>query len=228
MTVGAALTLLGQVLYAVLRPVPFQPEFDASGLVGSGTPAQRWIVLGDSTTTAPGVEGPDDIWVRQLASRFDVPIEIVSLAVGGSRARDIVRDQLDPALSTRADIAFVSVGANDVLKGVSLAEFTANLDEIVRRLTRVHDLVVLSGVGDLATIPRLHRPLSDVVRRRGRVFDRVSAAVAERYGAAKVDNWATAPHFRQPGMFSADMLHPTPAGHTVWADAVEATITLRA
>lgn len=224
LTAGVGFTLVGQILYAVLRPVPYQPEFDASGLVGSGEATQRWLVLGDSTTTAPGVGGPDDIWVRQLAARFDFPVEIVSLAVGGSRARDVVREQLDRAVATRADIAFVSVGANDVLKGVSLADFTAHLDEIVRRLTEVHDMVVVSGVGDLATIPRLRRPLSDAVRRRGRVFDRVSAAIAERYGAAKVDNWATAARFREPGMFSPDLFHPTPAGHTIWADAVEAVI----
>ncbi len=221
--------IVAQVVAAVARPVPHQEEYDASGLVGSGTERWRWVVVGDSTTTGPGVTSPQDIWVRQLADRFcsDRCIEVASFAVGGSRARDVVAHQLEAATAEPADIAFVSVGANDVLKGVSMADYAHHLEVIVARLTEIHRLVVLSGVGDLSTIPRLQRPLSDMVARRGRRFDAISGQVARRHGAIKVDQWAlTAPRFRDtPGVFSADMFHPTPVGHMIWADAVETTIT---
>lgn len=224
---GAAAVAV-QVLAAVARPVPHQEEFDASGLVGSGQERWRWVVVGDSTTTGPGVSSADEIWVRQLAGRFCVGrcIEVASYAMGGSRAKDVVAHQLEAATAEPADIAFVSVGANDVLKGVSAADYAHHLEVIVSRLAAVHRLVVLSGVGDLATIPRLQRPLSDLVARRGRRFDAISGQVARRHGALKVDQWTlTAPGFRAtPGVFSADLLHPTPIGHTIWADAAEATI----
>jgi lysophospholipase L1-like esterase len=175
------------------------------------------------------VTSAGDIWVRQLADRFcsERCIEVSSFAIGGSRARDVVAHQLDAATAEPADIAFVSVGANDVLKGVSAADYAHHLEVIVARLTAVHGLVVLSGVGDLSTIPRLRRPLSDLVARRGRRFDAISSQVARRHGAIKVDQWTlTAPRVRDtPGVFSADLFHPNPLGHTIWADAVETTIT---
>ena len=224
---GAA-TVAIQVLAAVARPVPRQEQFDASGLVGSGQERWRWVVVGDSTTTGPGLTSAEQIWVRQLAARFCVGrcIEVASYAIGGSRARDVVAHQLEAATEEPADIAFVSVGANDVLKGVSAADYAHHLEVIVSRLAAVHRMVVLSGVGDLATIPRLRRPLSDLVARRGRRFDAITSQVAQRHGVLKVDQWTlTAPGFRAtPGVFSADLFHPTPIGHTIWADAAEATI----
>jgi lysophospholipase L1-like esterase len=220
--------LVVQAAVAVLRPVPRQEEFDATAVVGGTSPEWRWVVVGDSTTTGPGVSGPHEIWVRQLAERFcDTRcIDVSSFAMGGSRARDVVRLQLEAATAVPADIAFVSVGANDVLKGVSLADFSRNLEEIVAALTAVHGLVVVSGVGDLASIPRLQPPLRDMVRARGRRFDEAAAAIANRHGAVKVDQWAlTAPLFATtPNVFSADLFHPTSVGHRIWADAVEATI----
>lgn len=228
---SGAVVVAGQALAALLWPVPRFEEFDASGRVGSAERHWRWVVVGDSTTTGPGVSGPDDIWVRQLAERFcqDRSVDIISLAVGGARSRDVLRDQLDRAVSVPADIAFVSVGANDVLKGVPAREFAHNLDVIVRRLAEAHSLVVVSGVGDLGTIPRLYSPFRDIVRRRGRRFDLVATSVANRHGVAKVDQWTlTAPPFRStPGVFSADLFHPTAIGHRIWADAVEATIRPR-
>jgi lysophospholipase L1-like esterase len=224
----AGAVVAGQVLAAIARPVPTQEEFDASGVVGSGVQRWRWVVVGDSTTTGPGLEGPHEIWVRQLADRFseDRCVEVASYAVGGSRARDVVARQIEAATATPADIAFVSVGANDVLKGVSTADYARHLDIIVSRLVAVHGLVVLSGVGDLSAIPRLKRPLSDMVARRGRRFDAIADDVARRHGAIKVDQATlTTPRFRStPGVFSADLFHPTPLGHTIWADAVEATV----
>ncbi len=227
MALGVAVVAV-QIVAAVARPVPRQEEFDASAVLGSGEERWLWVVVGDSTTTGPGLNAAHHIWVRQLADRFgsDRCVEVASYAIGGSRARDVVVHQLEAATAAPADIAFVSVGANDVLKGVSAADYAHHLDIIVSRLVAVHRLVVLSGVGDLSAIPRLKRPLSDMVARRGKRFDAITDDVARRHGAIKVDQATlTTPRFRAtPGVFSADLLHPTSLGHTIWADAVEATV----
>jgi len=212
--------MAAQAAVAVLRPVPDQREFDASGIVGSGDPMRTWTVLGDSTTTGTGLVGVDDIWVRQLARRVGGTVQIRSVGQGGARARDVVAHQLVAACTEPSDVAFLSIGANDVLKGESIARFRSALDTAVYRLCEVHRVVVVSGVGDLGTIPRLHHPLRAAVAHRGRRFDRVSAEVADRHGAAKL----VRPSPLTRSMYGLDLFHPNVRGHTIWADAAQATL----
>lgn len=223
---GATILLIAEAGAALLRQVPHQREFDASGVVGMGDIAERWLVLGDSSSTAPGVDRTDDIWIRQLARRrvSTGAIEITSLAVGGTTARHVRDDQIpliDP--ETRFDVIFVSVGANDVLKGEPAKRYRKALDDITACLTTPRGRVVLSGVGDLSTIPRLLWPLDRLVGLRARRFDRIAGDIARAHGAIKVDHWRdTAPAFRNdPAIFSADLFHPGPRGHAVWAEAVD-------
>ena len=88
-------------------------------------------------------------------------------------------------------------------------------------MTQVSKRVVVAGVGDLGTVPRLLPPLRQLASRRGRRGDAVQARVAERYGAIKADLWgAAADAFRSdPSIFSPDLFHPAAPGHRVWADA---------
>jgi lysophospholipase L1-like esterase len=226
---GVLALVVGEAVYAVLRPVPKLVEHDASGVVGGGSrPPLSIVVVGDSITTGPGVAGPEDIWVRQLAVRLAVDRQVVvhSWAIGGARAIDVVRRQLDPATRHPADVAFVSVGANDVIRATSQAAFERHLSTIVMALSHSARLVVVTGVGDFATIPRLVRPLSLGLRRRGRTLDRVASRVAARHQALKVATWelTTEPFRTWDGMFGPDRFHPTALGHRVLADAAEETI----
>lgn len=221
-------TIGAEALWAIARPAPDLPQFDASGTEGPSNGRPLHIAaLGDSTTTGPGVDRPEDIWIRQLARMLtDFRVKISSFAVGGSRSMDVRYEQLEPAIQTAADITFVSVGANDALKAVPVRVSEQHTDEIVRRLSETETTVVLSGVGDLGTIPRLLPPLDRIMRMRGRAIDGVQQRVAERHGALKVDMWNLTTHqFRtNPDIFSADLFHPSRIGHQVWAEAAYVTI----
>lgn len=216
--------LIGEGLLAIAEPVPELEEFDAGGLIGSG-PTVRWLALGDSTTTGPGLEGPDELWIRQLARRYadSFTIEIVSLAVGGSTTADVLAGQI-PRVEGHFDIAFVAAGSNDVLRSIPGPIVRRNLRRIVESLEPSADTIVLMGVGDLGTIPRLRWPLNTVVRLRGASVDRITSRVATRTGTAKVDHWQFRDHFDDPAFFSIDRFHPTSDGHRVWADAVDLVV----
>ena len=226
--VGSA-ALVMQALYAGWRRLPQFAGFDATGSFGDpGHPTLKFVVVGDSGSTGPGLEGPDDIWVRQvarrLADRFNVHLH--SLAVGGARSADVVRDQLGPAVELEPDLAFVAVGVNDMLRGVPVSVYERNLDRIVESLHAVSRLVVVTGMGDLGTIPRLPAPLDRIARGRGRWGDAAAARVAARHGAIKADMWGlTTEQFRSdPGIFAPDLFHPSAVGHLVWAEAAWITI----
>ncbi len=221
--------LAGELAWAVARRVPAFTDLDASGFEGrEGAPSLTLAVLGDSSCTGPGLHDPSQIWVRELARMLgdSFRISVVSFAVGGSVAGDVVRTQLPEAALLQPDIAMVSVGANDALRGVSLKTFRRHLDTIAGTLSASADLVVLSGVGDLGSIPRLAPPLENLYRRRGQALNAIHHHVGQRHGVIVADQWAwTAQEFqRRPELFSPDLFHPTAEGHRLWATVAFETL----
>ena len=146
--------------------------------------------------------------------------------MGGSRSRDVLEQQLPDALVDRWDIAIVSVGSNDVLHLVPVWRFRRRLDAIIGRLVEVSDEVILFGVGDLGTIPRLAFPLNKFASGAGHIADWVHRSVARRHQVSKIDQWKSTTAAFNSGlhMFSPDLFHPSPAGHQAWAEAVIPTL----
>lgn len=217
-----------EVLYAILRPAPKQTEFDPSAVFGTDDAEPlRVAVLGDSTVTAPGVEGPNEIWITHVCQRLadHFRVELMSYAVGGSMAHDLVADQMTPALLFQPDVVILSVGANDALKGIQPARFEQNLDTLVSAFVEAGATVIQSGVGDLGTIPRLYPPLRQMLTRRALRFNAVHERVAERYGTwvvpqrnSPVELWG------DRAMWSADLFHVSAEGHRVWGDLTWLTV----
>lgn len=226
--IAGAAVVTAEALIAVLRPVPYLEEYDPSGEFGAeGQPELRVAVLGDSSVTAPGVSSPDAIWVRRVCSRLaaDFHVTLASFAVSGSMAHDLLRDQLEPALEFAPHLVFVSVGANDVIKGVSLRRFEANLDQLIGALAS-KAMVIQSGVGDLGTIPRLYPPLRELFTRRSYVFDRAHHRVAARHGSVVVAHRTGSRKLwlDDRGLWAADHFHVSDRGHEIWAETTWKTI----
>lgn len=225
---GAAIIGL-ELAYAVLRPSPQLDSFDPSGEFGdTSLPTLRVAVLGDSSVTAPGVDGPEDIWVTRVCSRLGADRHVVlrSFAVGGSMAHDVIADQLVAAIAFAPDLVFVSVGANDVIKGVSRRRFASNLDRLIGKLAATDAVVIQSGVGVMGTVPRLYPPLSTLMSRRAQRFDQVHWHVAESHGTHVVDQRSDDPGVwnRDRSLWAADLFHVSAAGHARWAETTWKTI----
>lgn len=226
----AGATVLGlEAAYAVLRPTPELEEFDPSGEFGdSSNGTLRIAVLGDSSVTAPGVSGPQEIWVSRVCQRLSEHHHVVlrSFAVGGAMAHNVLAEQADDAIDSAPDVFLVSVGANDVIKGVPIGRFETNLDRLIGTLASTGAVVVQSGVGIMGTIPRLYPPLSNLMSRRARRFDRIHWKVASDHGTSVVDQWSDdARVWRSDrSLWAADLFHVSAAGHARWADTAWRTI----
>jgi acyl-CoA thioesterase-1 len=226
----AGFTLIGlEAAYALLRPVPLLEQFDPSGEFGDPTkPTLRVAVLGDSSVTAPGVTGPHEIWVSLICSRLADTRHVIlkSFAVGGSMAHTVIDEQLAGALDFGPDVVFVSVGANDAIKGVPLHRFEENLGHLIGALVESGAVVVQSGVGFLGTIPRLYPPLSTLMERRARRFDDVHWRVAEIHGTTVVDQRSDDASVWKldRSLWAEDFFHVSAAGHARWAETVWETV----
>lgn len=236
--VAAAAVVATQLLKAAHRPdLPSYPNQDPSGTFGDpALPHLRIVAVGDSSITAPGVMELDNIWIRRvartLAQRYHV--EVISLAVGGSKAGDVIEGQLEGAIRLRPDVAVVSVGANDALRGVPLERYRRNLQVIVTRLAATGAGVVVFGMGDLGSIPRLPPSLRRWASHRSEAFDRTAQEVVvgvPRAVKIYTRGRSSLAFFEDPTLFSGDQFHAGDSGHGVFAadalEAVEAAIALR-
>ncbi|MEX0827273.1 MAG: GDSL-type esterase/lipase family protein [Acidimicrobiia bacterium] len=222
---AVAAIVAGEVIRAaVRRDLPTYPNQDPSGVFGD--PAARpfrIVALGDSSTTAPGVEDIEDVWIRTVARSFAdrYRVELISLAVGGSKARDVIQGQLTEALRLRPDVVSLSVGANDALRGTPAARFHRDLEEIVVALEGAGSVVVLYGMGDLGSIPRLPPTLSRLASRRSARFDRIcrEVAVAHRRTLKVHTRGRIIEAFRDdPALFAGDQFHACGLGHAIFAE----------
>jgi len=224
-------SIVGQILYAAHRPdLPSYDNYETSGALGDpGKPGLTLVALGDSSITAPGVTQVDDAWIRRVAhgltDRYFVHLRAV--AVGGSKASDVIADQLGPALELQPDLAIVSVAANDAIRGVPARRFEQQVEEIVQALTAQAVRVVVVGVGDIGSVPRLPRFLRWYLTRRSAQFDQVSADVAARHaGVVKVDvRGDLSEAFRNDRMtFSGDRFHASSYGHEHFAHHISIAV----
>ncbi|HET9442366.1 MAG TPA: SGNH/GDSL hydrolase family protein [Acidimicrobiales bacterium] len=219
---GAALPLLVagvlgvEVLAARLGPRLAEP---ALRYADAGATVAVW--LGDSTAVGLGVaDGEESVASVVARARGE---RVVMLARSGATAADVLADQVGQPAVGEADVIYVSLGANDVTHLTGAGAFADRYARLLERLPPGVPVVVL-GLPDMGSPPRLLQPLRALAGWRGRRLDRaVQRLAADRPGTVHVGIAAhTGPAFRhRPGRyFSADRYHPGPAGYALWADAV--------
>jgi lysophospholipase L1-like esterase len=198
---------------------------DISGTFGDpASPALRVVGVGDSSLTAPGMDDLDQVWLRRLARRYADGhfVELISLGVGGSRIQDVIDGQLDAAVALRPDIAVVTVGSNDAIRATPVGRFGGRLEHIVSRLEAVSGAVMVMGMGDLGSIPRLSPTLRPYLSYRSRRFDAACVRVAVAHPRA-VKVYArgrmVSAFWEDRSLFAADLFHASARGHGIFLDA---------
>lgn len=171
----------------------------------------RILALGDSLTAGFGLPG-DDGFTRQLERVLRAqgyPVEVINAGVSGdTTAGGLAR--LDWALADNPDVVIVSLGANDMLRGIDPAVTRANLDAILKRLAERRLPVLLAGMVASANLGR------GFAER----FNALYPELARRYGVPLY------PFFLEgvammPKLNQSDGLHPNAAGVTVMVEGIK-------
>ena len=227
LVLAGPLILGAEALLATRGPSapPLPPGIDACVGCDGASPPLRTVWLGDSTAAGFGASEAGGVLGRQVARRLGRPVDVKVLASGGSTVADVVGRQL-PRLPVDAQVVFVSVGANDTTHLTSAESFSTAYRRLMAGMPP-GACVVLLGVPDIGSAPRLAQPLRAVAGWRGRRLDREVRTMARRSGATYVDiAGATGPAFRRDrSLFSVDGYHPDDAGYGLWAGAVTSAMT---
>jgi lysophospholipase L1-like esterase len=105
----------------------------------------RFVALGDSYTIGTSVAAAER-WPDQLVARLAVeagdgappPLELAgNPAVNGFTTRDVIAVELPQLPGLRPELCSILIGTNDVIQGLSDAEFDRNLEEILDAVERL-------------------------------------------------------------------------------------------
>ncbi len=191
----------------------------------AGTSDRTAVWLGDSTAYGIGItDTADGVAGRVAAERNE---RVVMLGVSGATLSDVVERQLPDVAASDPDIVYLSVGANDTTHLTRRPAFEEGYRRLLAGLPAGVPVVVL-GIPDFGSPPRLPQPLRAIAGFRARQLDRVvRRVVADRPGTTYVDiAGPTGPPFRRDPdrYFSDDGYHPSADGYELWAKAVFDTV----
>ncbi len=184
---------------------------------------RRFVALGDSFTegvgdpdpTLPnGVRGWADRVADVLGSQTD-GFGYVNLAIRGRKLRQVLSEQLEPALVLGPDLVTIYAGGNDIMRpSVDLDALVAEYDDAIGRLAAAGARVVVFTAFDPAGFP-----IFAAGRGRFAVYNELVREVADRHGATLVDFWRMR-EYRDQRMWADDRLHMATPGHQRMAIAV--------
>jgi lysophospholipase L1-like esterase len=185
--------------------------------------ALRLVVLGDSIAHGTGATRPADTLGPRLARELEADghrVAVEVLAVPGATSAGLAA-QVRRAVAAPPDLALVVIGANDLTRLVPPDAAAAALGAAVRELRAAGADVLVVPAPDLSAVAWVPPALRQVVASASAALRGRQEAAATAAGARVAEVTATTAAFAaEPGLFSADRLHPSSAGYARIAAAL--------
>ena len=189
----------------------------------------RYLALGDSYTIGVGASDEHHnfptLLARKLSAASGRLVRLTNPAVDGYTTDDLIRDELDLLDQVAPDYVSVLIGANDVARGRSRAEYQGSLvwiyDAIAARGLAPTRVAAIS-IPDWSAVPaaaRFGRP-----EQLRLVIDGFNA-LARNEAAARGFLWIdlgelSRSRLGERGWLARDGLHPGDVQYAAWADAI--------
>ena len=189
---------------------------------------ERYVAIGDSSTE--GWDDPDGHggfrgWANRLAERIAAAqggLLYANLGVRGKRTREILDEQLEPALAMRPDLVTLFSGTNDVIARRFDPRQVADDVERMQRAIRAQGATLLTfTLPDLTPVMPAARYLAPRLATLNESVRRISAST----GTLLVD-FAAHPVASDPRLWSDDRLHANAQGHERIAAALAHALAL--
>jgi lysophospholipase L1-like esterase len=190
---------------------------------------ERYVAIGDSSSE--GMDDPDGQggyrgWADRLAAHIAAsqtePLLYANLAIRGRTTRQILDEQLAPALSMRPDVATVVAGTNDLLgRRFDAQRVGADVCTMQRALIEAGAIVMTFTLPDLRRV----MPFARVLGKRQTALNDALRAACRQSGARLLD-LAAFEIGSDPRLWSDDRLHANSLGHARIAAAFAYTLGL--
>ena len=171
---------------------------------------KRIVCLGDSLTSGHGI-GPAAAYpalLHQRVRRAGFPYEVVNAGVSRDTSAQALA-RLARALEGDVRVLIVAIGVNDGLRGVPVAQISANLSQILETARKRGLSVLLCGMEALPIHGWAYTA----------AFHQAYAAVAARYGVPLVP-FILMNVIGEPRLMQADRAHPNAEGARAIAEMI--------
>lgn len=189
---------------------------------------ERYVALGDSSTE--GLNDPDGTggyvgWSRRLAARIaDIQggLLYANLGARGRTTRQILEQQLEPALSLRPDLVTIFSGTNDVIgRRFDPHSVLQDMEHMQRTCIKSGATVLTFTLPDLTPIMPIARWIAPRIQAMNDAVRKASAGS----GVTLLD-FAAVPVATDPRLWHEDRIHANAAGHRRIADALAFALRL--
>ncbi|MCJ2178153.1 arylesterase [Novosphingobium album (ex Hu et al. 2023)] len=188
-------------------PVPEQTEsgLDTPPAIPVMGPERTILAFGDSLLAGYGLNDGESYPARleQALRARGVNARIVNAGVSGDTTAAGL-ERLDFTLKSqteRPELVIISLGGNDMLRGLPPKETRQNLDAILKRLTSDKIKVIVLG---MLAAPNLGKDYAEK-------FNPIYPQLAQKYGALLVPFFLQ-PVIDKPDLMQQDHMHPTAIG----------------
>ncbi|MEJ2409661.1 MAG: arylesterase [Novosphingobium sp.] len=188
-------------------PVPEQTAsvLDSQPAIPVMGPERPILAFGDSLLAGYGLKDGESYPARleQALRARGVNARITNAGVSGDTTAAGL-ERLDFTLKSQTEkpeLAIISLGGNDMLRGLPPEQTHKNLDAILKRLTDAHIKVVLLG---MLAAPNLGKDYA-------KTFNPIYPQLAQKYGAVLVPFFLQ-PVIDKPDLMQPDHMHPTAIG----------------
>ncbi|HEX6868577.1 MAG TPA: SGNH/GDSL hydrolase family protein [Candidatus Limnocylindrales bacterium] len=187
----------------------------------------RYVALGDSYTIGTSVAAADR-WPDRLVAALgsaEPGLELAAnLAVNGFTTADLVRDELPRLERLRPEFVTCLIGVNDVVQGVPLERYAANVERILDALTDQlpPDRIVTVATPDYTVTPA-GADYGDPRRRHDGIVavNATMARAAQARSIAFVDTFDLSLQAAvDRSLVADDGLHPSGAQYALWVTRI--------
>jgi acyl-CoA thioesterase-1 len=227
---GRVLTLLFFLIYSVscAHSNPTQKENKANMTKEGQSAPVVYTALGDSTGVGVGAKQGGGYVARlfERIKRERPGSRLNNLCVSGATTDDVLRGQLNTAISSHPTLITLGIGINDIGHGLTAETFARNYEEIIKQLKETGARIVVTNIPDISFAPVVPAYARDETRQRVTLFNEKVHTIAERYKLTVVDIY-TETHNVIPShseFFSEDGFHPSDAGYEYWAKTMWPTV----
>ena len=196
-------------------------------------PPGAYVAMGASDTVGVGAKNPaTENWAARVHAGLPEGTQFVNLGISGATLRDVLQQELPPALDARPRLVTLWAGVNDLRAQVPLPTYLQQLDTVLSQLKQVKSsadgaapTIIVLNLPDLRRLPVFQVADQRAVDQAVRQWNAAIADVVQRHGAVLVDLYAHGPDLSaHPEYISVDGFHPSTAGYQALADLVLTTI----